>query len=230
MKVAQGNRASTLLGPLLLAGLASAVLAQPPADGPRPPMPGGTFGGPLDLLRRQDVRKELELLDDQLQQLEKLGERMRERRREAFSSILASGQEGTRERFDRAREAVEELNAETQRELNQILLPHQARRLRQLELQMRVRRGGLLAIGRDAVRELNVSEEQQAKLREKADQLDQELRKKIAELHRRAEEELLTLLTPAQQLKYRALLGPPFEFQEAERRSGPPAGAPPPVR
>jgi hypothetical protein len=51
------------------------------------------FGGLADVLRREDARKELELLDDQVAQLEKLAESRREKMRDLFSGLRDVPQE-----------------------------------------------------------------------------------------------------------------------------------------
>jgi hypothetical protein len=55
-------------------------------------------------------------------------------------------------------------------------------------------------------------------LRTKSEELERDLRKKIADLRRQAQDELLSLLTPEQQGKIREMVGEPFEFVEPERR------------
>lgn len=193
---------------------------QPP--GPWGGAPGGFggfgFGGLADLVRREDVRKELELLEDQTQKLDKLNESRGERMRQLFSGMEDTPRE---QRFEKMRELMQKEQQQTEKELSQILLPHQMKRLKQLEVQTRSFGRQALLSDRTA-EELGLTAEQKEKLQKKADELDEQLRKKTAELRKQNQEELVRLLTPQQQAKWKDLVGDPFEFQRTEFRPGGP--------
>jgi Spy/CpxP family protein refolding chaperone len=215
---------------IVIVGVAvlGSAAAQAQAPAPLPSGFGGVFGGAFggafsggsglaDVLRRQDVRKELELLDDQVQKLEKLGESRRENMKQMFSGMEKTSPE---ERFQKMRELFQKAQQETEREIGRILLPHQMMRLRQLALQLRLR-GGTAAVLNERAQELGLTAEQKQNLREKAAELDEQVQKKYAELRKQKQIELLKTLTPAQQAKWKDMVGEPFEF----RRPGqPPAG------
>ncbi len=171
---------------------------------------GGLGGGGLaDILRREDVRKELELLDDQVAQLQKLAEGRREKMRDLFSGLRDVPQEDRRVKM---RELIQKSQQDLEAEIGKVLLPHQMKRAKQLETQLRMQGGrGMLSdqVGQD----LGLTEDQQEKLRAKAEQLQEEVRKKLAEMRAQAQNELLQLLTPAQQAKWKEMVGEPFEFQ-----------------
>jgi Spy/CpxP family protein refolding chaperone len=173
----------------------------------------GGFGGLADVLRREDVRKELELLEDQLQKLEKLAESRREKVRQAFSGAEGSSRE---ERFQKMRQQLQKLQQETDREIGEVLLPHQMKRLRQLALQLRLRGGAQALLNDRTTEELGLSAEQKENLQKKAAEVEEQLRKKYAELRKQAQDEILRSLTPAQQAKWKELVGDPFEFQRTE--------------
>lgn len=123
--------------------------------------PGGGFGGPggggkLGLLRIDAIKKELELLDEQSADIEKLNEELRaqrsgdgpdfrnmtdEERRAAFEKLRAEREalsEAEREKQDEERRAEQRARqAEADAKLAEILLPHQMERLSQIELQTR---------------------------------------------------------------------------------------------
>jgi Spy/CpxP family protein refolding chaperone len=215
---------ATLLAAAAAGTVASAQSRGGPGTG-RQGMPPG-LGGPYELLARDDVRKELDLVDDQVKQLEGLRERFRTRVRESIAQIREqrSSEEGSPEQVrDELRKAIEQVNAEIQKEVSHILLPHQTKRLDQLALQFRMR-GGLNALGADAIQELGITDEQREKLRTKSEELDREIRRKVSEMRRQAQDELLSLLTPEQQAKVRDMLGEPFEFADQGRAA---AGAAP---
>ncbi len=192
--------------------LVSGVSAQP---GGGFGQPGGGFGGrPEDLLRRDDVRKELELVDDQIKQLDELGNRQREGGRDRFAGLQDLSQE---ERGQKMREIFEQLAAETQKELDKILLPHQSERLGQLVVQFRLRGGASRALTSTQVTEdLKITDEQKENIQKKADELQGELDKKIAQLREELQAEILKELTPEQQAQWKELVGKPFEFQQTQ--------------
>lgn len=188
--------------------------------------PGGFFGGGFGggglsgVLMREDVRKELELVDDQVAELQKLAESRRGRMGEMFSGLRDI--EDRDQRMTKMRELMEKAQAETEKEIGKILLPHQLKRAKQLAFQQRLRGGAGRALsGGPLADELGVTEAQQEKLRAANEKLQNELRQKIAELQKEAQEELLKILTPQQQAKFKELVGEPFEFQQQSFGGGP---------
>jgi Spy/CpxP family protein refolding chaperone len=188
--------------------------------------PGGFFGGGfgggglVGVLMREDARKELELVDEQIADLQKLAEGQRGRMGEMFSGLRDI--EDREERFAKMRELMQKAQTEIEKEVGKILLPHQTKRAKQLAFQLRLRGGaGRALAGGPLVEELGITESQQEKLRAANEKLQNELRQKIAELQKEAQEELLKLLTPQQQAKFKEMVGDPFEFQRTEfRRPG----------
>ncbi len=180
---------------------------------------GGVFGmrggnSELQLLRRADVRKELDLLDDQIAELEDAGSG--NEMRSMFQELQDVPQE---ERRERMQALMEEAQKKTQDKINDILLPHQATRLKQLSIQFAMQgRGGVTSSA--VADELGISDEQRGELLEKSRKLREEMEKKLAE-------QLLKELTPAQQAKLKQLTGKPFTFeQEPPRQFGGRGGAP----
>lgn len=218
------------LAALVVVGLfVAAVQAQPP--GGRGPgggfgggFGGGMFGGPTALLQREDVQAELELLDEQKAQVRALAEKTRERMGEMFRGQRDRGGGEGNERGDQLRDAFRKFNEETQAEVDKILLPPQAKRLKQLEVQMRMRGGVMGALNGDVADELKISEEQRDKLREKAQSLEQELRKKMAEVRKQLQDQLLAELNPQQRAQFNEMVGDPFEFRDEAPQGGPGGG------
>ncbi len=219
-------------------------LAQPPRDAGAKPAPGpgggpgpggwpggpGAFGGPggfggfggpgffggfgelSELLRRQDVRHELELLDEQVAKLEKLAEERRTSMREMFQGIQDIPMERRGDEFrERARKARQDLEDD----IGKILLPHQMRRAKQLvtQLQMRGMRG---LLNGPVAQDLELTAAQKEQLQARSAELEEQIRKKMAELRTQSQAELMRLLTPAQQAKWKEMVGEPFEFQRDE--------------
>ena len=184
---------------------------------------GGAFGGLAEVLRREDVRKELELLDDQVAQLQKLAEGRRDQMRDLFSGLRDVPQE---QRGEKMRELFQKAQKDIEAEVGKILLPHQMKRAKQLEMQLRLR-GGLGRMNDQAAQDLGLTDDQKEQLRAKSDELEDAIRKKLAALRAEAQDELLKTLTPAQQAKWKEMVGEPFEFQmEPRPQGGPPGGQP----
>ncbi len=177
--------------------------------------PGG--GGPAALLQREDVQKELELVDDQIKQIEELSQRRREGGRERLEGLQDLSDE---ERAERFRELRAERQEEILKELDQILLPHQSKRLAELNAQFASRGGSRALTGDRLAEQLGITEEQRENIRKKAEELQEELNEKIAELRQELQDELLKELTPQQRSQYEDLLGEAFEFEQTQRFAG----------
>lgn len=187
---------------------------------------GGGFGGimgglgmgsGLSLTSDRRVQDELELAPDQLNALNELRQEMQSEIREMFMG-MRDRNTGDREQMMREiREDMEKLTQEFDELANKELLPHQRSRLKQLVFQSSARAGfgGGLSAGRIPpmlAQELDITSEQERAMREKAEKVQEDLRKKIANLTRQAEEEVLSVLSPAQRSKYKELMGDDFEF------------------
>jgi Spy/CpxP family protein refolding chaperone len=202
--------------------------------------------GPLELLRRQDVRKELELLDEQVQQLAGLEEKQRNAMFDSlrrFNDRIAKGDRMPRREPGDAgrprdpgnagpppdpRASFEQSNQALRNELSQILLPHQLKRLDQLQMQMRMRGGTMALFGREVAQELGITDDQREQLRPQVEGIERETQRKIAEIRRQAQQQVISLLSPDQQAKFRDLVGDPFEFaNEPPPPQGPPPGSGP---
>lgn len=174
-------------------------------------------GRPTDLLSRADVRKELEILDDQVEKLEALSAKRRERFREMYAEL---GDLSREERNQKLRERFTEFNEQTKKDLGGILLPHQSKRLDQIVVQYQLRSGLSRTLGNSAVSEaLGISDEQKEQIQTRATQLGQEFQKKINEFRNELREQLLQELTPKQRAMWKDLVGEPFEFQQASSRN-----------
>lgn len=198
-------------------------MAQPGGGRPgggRPGGFGGGFGGGqgdlVSLLNNEQIRREIEVVGDQMRDIESLRESTREKMREAFSGLREASPEERRERMTKVQDDI-------RKELGSILLPHQMERLSQISVQMQMRgQGGLaraLSVG-SLAEELGISEAQREELREKSQATQEELREKIAELQKNAEEQLMSVLTTEQQEQLKKKMGEPFEMEAPGPRRG----------
>jgi len=176
-------------------------------------------GNPLMLLRQESVQKELKLSDDQINKAKELADQTREKMRDIFGADEA----------DRPKK-MQELNEETRKALAEILNADQSKRLKEISYQQR---GGIAFTDPEVAKALDLSEEQQAKVRTINQETgaamrqlftpgqapDDDARQKMADLRKSSGEKLLALLSADQKTKWTALQGEPFK---GEIRGGPP--------
>ncbi len=187
--------------------------------------PGGNFGGGgvLDLVQQQEVRREIELSEDQLAELRTLGETIRgEIRGEMqgmFEGMRDLSDEERQARFGEIRTRFEAINKDTETRIQSVLMPHQFDRLKQIDLQARIQRGGAGALSEGELADaLELSESQREQIREKSEVVQKDLQEKINQLRLDARNQLLEVLTPDQRAKLESMTG--AEFSLPERRFG----------
>lgn len=211
--------------------------------------PGGGFGGPgggmgrmggsLMLLRSEQVQQELKLTDDQKTRLQQLGEKLRTEMRERFASLSNLSDEQRRARMNEMREQMqkeaETREAETFKQIAEILQPEQLKRLKQIQLQLE----GPSALRRPEVAEaIGLSADQKAQLeqlatesqaatmklwegiqgldREQRQQRFAELRQKGQEQREQFEQKAMAVLQPEQKQKLGEVFGEPFELDRSQ--------------
>ncbi|HMP80541.1 MAG TPA: hypothetical protein PKD54_13890 [Pirellulaceae bacterium] len=172
------------------------------------------FGGNLFLLADEKVQKDLDLSEDQIEHLKKLQDDIRNTMMNMFQGMQPERGGDPRQMFQEMQEKAEATLKEFEEDLNDILLPHQTRRLKQIAVQSQNRGRGVggSLLSENVRNELNITREQEQKLKEAAEQLEKELQEKIAKLRRDSMNKLLDQLTPEQREKYRELVGDPIEF------------------
>lgn len=183
---------------------------------------GGGFGGfggggAMGLLGREDVQKELDILDDQKQEIEALMEDSSNARRDMMRDLFGGGGNFDREAIQ---EAMEKANRDVEKKLDNILLPHQSRRLKELEVQFALRGRSLAAaVTNDTLVDgLKVTDDQKEDIEKAAESIQKELDAAIAKLRMDAIEKLMgKALTSQQQAKFKDMVGKPFEFQDTQR-------------
>jgi Spy/CpxP family protein refolding chaperone len=227
-----------------------ATLTQAVEGGARPPRGGfrgmggpGMMGGSSSqmwgfLLRTEQVQKELELVDDQKAKIKEMGDKAMAKMREGMGDREAMSKLSDEERKTRFAEMRKKMAAqaeETKKEIEEILLPHQIERLKQITLQLR----GVAALEEKETQEaIGVTSEQLDKMksiREAAmekgrtlmeglrDGTDQERRAKFQEFGKQIQEEVMGVLTSEQKEKFEKMKGPKFELDFAALR---PRGGP----
>lgn len=201
--------------------LSAELLAQPPGRGR-----GGFgrgMGGQIGLLMNEEVRKEIELLEDQESDLRAMGEEIRDEIREEMGDMFRGMRDLSPEereaRMEDIRARMDEVRKEAEGRMAKILLPHQVERLKQIEVQQQIQREGGAALAEGSLAEkLNLSDEQKAQMTAKAAEARKELEEKIRQARQEAQEKILSILTPEQRAQYDAMVGTPFELQRGDDR------------
>jgi len=225
-------RKSALLVVVLILTASSAVWAQREDRGQRGRgFFGGGGGGDLGLLMRDDVRKELEIVDEQMEKLRDLGSSFRDELRESFSGLRDLDEDERRARFEELREKMETKREELNTKIGEVLLPHQKTRLKQIGLQMQMRSRGTSGLLNDRLaEELGITDEQKERLRAAAEKAREELEEKTNKAREEARDTILSELTADQRKKLEQLLGEDFESDRSsfgrrgsdQDRRGPP--------
>ena len=204
---------------------ADVAMAQP---GGRSRGSGGSMWGQvsqLNLLGQEAVQKELELVADQVDAIKEAQDRQREMMREVFMGARDRMQgldnEERQELFREIQEEMKTANTELEDEVMQELLPHQISRLKQLYNQAQTNRSGGAQSGsmpNSLVEELGLTEDQLQELKEKAAEVSQRLKEKVAKLQAQAQNEIFSSVLTKEQLdKYEELMGDKFEFPAPSR-------------
>jgi len=201
--------------------LTTTSLAQPGGQGRRGGRgPGAMSSNPLWMLRDEQIRKELEIVDDQQTQLDAITERVRNEMRKRFEGMRDLSQEERRAKWAEMQEEMREQGAKIAEEVEQVLLPHQRDRLKQIGLQMRMQRQGTSGALLDSrtAEALGLTEAQKEELTKLRGELETEMREKIEKIREEAKEKLLGVLTSEQRKKLEGLTGEKFERQPREPR------------
>jgi hypothetical protein len=180
----------------------------------------GGGGGVLGLIYRDDVRQDLQLVDEQQEKVDALADEIRtemqDEMREMFRGMQDLSDEERQQQFERIRERMERVNADAEKRLKKVLLPHQFDRLKQIDVQMRVQQQGAEALTSGALAEtLDLTNAQRERLEERAAEVEQELQEKISKLRIEARNKLLDVLTAEQRAKLESLMGDDFAATDA---------------
>jgi Spy/CpxP family protein refolding chaperone len=190
----------------------------------------GRGGGLLGYLGIEEVQKELEMLDDQIQQCEQLREEMRPQRAEGEErpDFRNMSEEERQKFFADMQKQMEERRKKAETKLeNDILLPHQMDRLREIAIQQ----AGIGALMMPEVAaNLGLSDAQKEKIQTTLEESrnsirdrmreifqggDREnMRGKLEELRKEVDNKVLAVLTASQKEKFEELKGKPFEMPQ----------------
>lgn len=224
----------TFVAMVAILATASVVMAQGGGGGGRGQgggrmMMGGGGQSQLQLLSRNDVKKDLKLNDEQSSKIQALQDEQRAQMQQMMEEMRNGGQRPDQETM---RKMFEESTKKQNEAIAKILTPAQIARLKQIRVQLS---GSRIIMDAEIQKELGVTAEQKAKIDGlQAKQRDanaaimekvqnQELSREEATAAREKnnkilEDEIAKVLTDAQKAKLKEMAGPKFEAEPQERR------------
>jgi hypothetical protein len=185
----------------------------------------GRFGdqmlGYVPLLQIDSVKKELKVEGEQATQVESLTVQIREDFADEIRDVMESLRSADPEDRQEFRAQMAEVAAKVNERLSTVLNSEQNSRLRQINLQLGLRRNGAADVlsSSDIATALDLTPEQQEKLREQARESRRERGREAKSLEE-ARQEANELLTPEQQEKLTNLLGEEFDLPAAMLERG----------
>lgn len=186
---------------------------------------GGRFGeqmlGYVPLLQIDSVKRELKVEGDQATQVESLTLQIREDFADDIREVLESLSSADPEDRQQFRAKMAEVAAKVNERLSTVLNGEQTSRLRQINLQLGLRRNGAAEAltSADIATALDLTPEQQEELGEQAREARRQ-RGREAKTLEEARQEANELLTPEQQEKLTNLLGEEFDLPAAMLERG----------
>lgn len=169
------------------------------------------------LLSNESVRNELKLSEEQYQGAKQIMQASQSKVRELLVGKLKDGS-GQRVSFNGndIKELMQESREQAEAAIEEILLPAQLERVKQLAYQIEIAQAGLgsaLTDGRLG-EEIGIHEDQKQNILDRAAKIEAETRKAILAIHARAREKLFAGLTPEQRKSAEELLGDVFLYEE----------------
>ena len=177
-------------------------------------MPGGSGTiDPLSLLDNKDVREELELVGDQLDEFRAAQQLVREQISEKAKSLVGGKLDPSQ--MGALAKEIAELKKGSQKQLESLLLPHQLERLRQVALQIQMKKRGAAntLVSEKVAEELGIDAAQKKRIEERQKELKKELAQRMEELKKEIHNKLLDELTSKQKEKLKELSGDNFDYK-----------------
>ena len=180
-------------------------------------IPGSGSGkfDPLSLLDNKDVREELEFVDDQLDEFRAAQDELRQQILDRAKSLAGAGKLDPSQMSEIAKELAK-LKKGSQKSLESMLLPHQLERLRQVALQIQMKKRGAAntLISGKIAEELGIDAAQKKRIENRQEELEEELDRRMEELKKEIRDKLLDELTSEQKRKLEKLSGDDFEYKQ----------------
>ena len=172
---------------------------------------------PWSMINNPSVQKDLELVGDQLKRVQEMQKEHSDEMRKQLGDLRKGGSIDLGN-VQNVKEIIDSLRQRQKEELQQLLLPHQIQRLRQVALQTHMKQAGTAgALANSEVAEqLGLDEDQIKSLQEKSKELREQMQKDIQALQEKMKASLIAELTPQQQAKLKELMGDKYEPQQED--------------
>ncbi len=190
--------------------------AQPGRGGRGGSQMGQIFNNPIMLLRNEKVAEELELVDDQQEELQALQEEAMQGMRDMFMGMRDMSSDEREEKMEEVGEMMEKLRDD----VDGILLPHQQKRLKQLNFQNQNRRRGGTGVSDSLADELDISEKQMEEMEKITEKGNEDIQKAIAKMREDIQKKVRGVLDTEQRQKWDELIGSQFDFGDQRSRWG----------
>lgn len=167
-------------------------------------------GSTLGLLANEDIRGELEMLDEQYKDLQAANKAIQERAADQLRKLDFSD-------IQNVAAKIQSIRDQSEQELRQTLLPHQIQRLKQILAQSQLRRRSLVEIltSEPMKSEFEISDVQADDLKSAERKINEDLEHQIEKLREQAKEKLVRQLNSSQRQKVEELFGDAFDFKRA---------------
>ncbi len=168
---------------------------------------------PLGLLDNPKVREELDMVDDQFRELQRLTSNIQKKAAAEIRNMDFS-------KVTNVAKRIRGIQSNMKQDIDDLLLPHQLKRLNQLQNRSQLQRTSIARLlTSDPIKsKLEISEQQSAELLEAEENIEAELEKEIAQLREEAREKLLAKLKASQREKAEELLGENFDFSQPKKK------------
>ena len=179
----------------------------------------GAQGNNFSMLNNASVQKDLQLVDEQLEQIKEINKDFSAKIKEQMDLMKDDNGNFNFQMGSDFGDLIRDLRKQQQEQISSILLPNQQDRLQQVARQMRIKQQGTAnSLTGKLAEELGISAEQKKRIRDKSKELQQRLEEQIAELRAKAKKELLEELTAEQQDKLTELIGDEFIQKKEDRK------------
>jgi hypothetical protein len=175
----------------------------------------------IQWLRNEQIQKEIELTADQKTKLDKIRQDYYASTQQMYKELrnVDGGQ-----RYEKLNEMRKKLSSDIESRVRKVLLKKQADRLRQIMLQMALLRQGSsrTLVQGEVAGELNLSEDQKAKLQEADNLARREMQEKIRKYQEKLRQEMLdkilSELDDNQRKKLKTMMGEEFQIKPPSHR------------
>jgi len=168
---------------------------------------------PMSLLDDEQVRADLELVGEQLDKYKAAQQAFRDQLGEK-TKALASGKLDPAMMGNLAKE-IAEMKKAGREEMQNVLMPHQLDRLKQVALQLQMQKQGaaLAILNGKVAEELGIDEDQKQRIMDKEKELKEEMKERMEKLTEEMKEKLLGELSAEQRSKLKELSGDKIDYK-----------------